>query len=199
MFCQLTCSVVLSWLATVIAQVATASGGQGYESFDVSTGFTISAASVSGDDVNAAAIPDGVNPAVLIDTANFAGMAPSGVAINPAPENGANVFDVGTGTESDDSSADEALKSLGAGSDQDASNATTHMFPDLFSGIVARATGGSSPASDSRGSTLSFPTTTQSDGNRPTETSGARKMAALPSQVFLFVSLGLMWTMIADF
>lgn len=42
MFCQLTCFILLSWLATAIAQVAVATGGQDYESFDVSTGCTLS-------------------------------------------------------------------------------------------------------------------------------------------------------------
>lgn len=178
--------------------------------------FTISAASASGGEVTAAARPDGVDPGVLMDTAAFAGTAPSGVAIIPvrftscglerdcasstqAAETGADVFDIGTGTpvdDSDDSSADEALKSPGPGSDQDASNATTHMFPDLFTGIVARVTDGSTAASGGGGSTLSFPTATQSDGNQPTTTSNARNMAALPPKVFLFVGLGLVWVMV---
>ncbi|KAM0707384.1 hypothetical protein Q7P35_004029 [Cladosporium inversicolor] len=149
--------------------------------------FTISAFAAGGGEVTATARPDGVNPGALIDTAAFAGTAPPGVTINPAAEAGANIFDIGIGTpvdDSDDSSTD-ACKSLSAGSDQDASNATSHMFPDLFTGIVARATDDSTPASVSGGSTLSFPTATQSVTNSPKMTSGARNMVALQPRVFL--------------
>lgn len=175
--------------------------------------FTISAFAAGGGEVTATARPDGVNPGALIDTAAFAGTAPPGVTINPvrltscsleqdcasstqAAEAGANIFDIGIGTpvdDSDDSSTD-ACKSLSAGSDQDASNATSHMFPDLFTGIVARATDDSTPASVSGGSTLSFPTATQSVTNSPKMTSGARNMVALQPRVFLSVGIRLLWT-----
>ena len=90
--------------------------------------FTISASTsaTTPTEVNAAARPNGVNPAVLMHPVDFSGTAPSTIAKNPvtftscgleqdcasstqAAEAGANVFDIGIGApvdDSDDSSID---------------------------------------------------------------------------------------------
>ena len=182
--------------------------------------FTISTASARGNDgsesVSAAARPDGVDPAILMDTAafDFSGTAPSGVAINPvtftgsscgleqncasstraaqAAEPSFNVVDIGIGTPqavggSVDSSSTDALRSAGAGSEQEASDTSTHSFADLFAGIVARAT--------TDGSTLSFPTATQSGVvSSSTTSSGARKVVSLSLRGLRSVGLGVLWT-----